>query len=1251
MGSESEVGMMTLRSMFVKNIDQRIDGVVKASDDKNLRDEIDEYVLTNEIQNSMEMLLDEYNEPGSHHTNGVWISGYFGSGKSHLLKILSHILGDVPEAFADAATMVPREQAVHTLMRKAADAGNNTLEALLRRNLEIPATSLLFNIDSKAQNNNPNALTDAFVRVFNESRGYFGANRYIAKFEHDLDNNGKLEAFKKLFEQKVGKPWEQGRAESQFWEEEISEAFTEATGKPVRDDRLIIADYQAQYRPTIADFADDVNAWLDVQEPNRRILFLVDEVGQFVGGKPERMLNLQTVTEELFSRTNGRAWVFVTSQEDLDKVIEGRTVNQGIDLTKIKGRFDINMRLDSTDAIEVIQKRLLVKTDEARPMIERLFARQQGNLGTLFDFQGEGGAQQFRTNKFGSEDDFVDSYPFMNYEFGLFHNAMRGMSDAGFFEGAHRSVGERSMLSTVSIALMACRSLPFGSIIPFSRFYDGIAGTLQTSANYRINEANSQLPENDDKPLALSLLKALLMVKHVQGFKATVRNLRVLVLGRFDENIPEFENRIRRVLDVLEAGNYVHRNGEFYEYLTNDEQEIEKEIKNVDITDGDIRSFIGEVLGVDILGGGTHRIEYGPQKAPFRYGLTIDGSTIGQTQATVLHLVTPLDGTDVDAKIMQGAGERNVVRIILPDEKTFTNDAVMYLKTSKYVKLNLRNQETSEQRMRIIGEKNTALSMMRRTLKTTLRESIMNAVFAYNGLPLELKSTTAEGRIAEAMGLMIGKYYPNLAMLAGVRYDEKGLGKVLDDAAIPDGETLPGTSDARSKIDAPAQDVLSFIMRSKTVKPTVHAVISHYGEPPYGWPYAAVLACLLHLYGTGQVTLMVDSRKVERTEAVAVLTSTKKQNSIVVEVPKQYDAAKVRRLRRFYGDYFDAPESGLPSDPPAMAAAIRDALSDEAADLRHLRDVNNRFAFTKRLDEVIARLNRAVAHGDQWMLESFITDDEEDGDEQLLDDKDDIVSPIRQILNGAQKTVLSDCMAYLHDNESNFTLAPADVQRKRDDTLTLANDPNLHRGNRINQLKTMVDELRAALDRLIEQERSQALAVIDSVRESIMQSDSYANVDESVRQLVGRRLDEFAGKAGSAKYIADIRQNADVVQQSLYATLMTQLDEALARQHEKTVESRKPDETPATDTSHRSEQPGTGEEAEESQRSGRHVAKTVHDDGASVTSVVRRSVVITTIPVPKPVTALENEHDVDTFLESYRRTLIHAINEGKKILL
>ena len=76
---------MNLQDIFVKPVDRKIEGVIKADDDQGLRNEVEEYVLTNEIEKRLEQFLDAYNDYSN--ANGVWISGFFGSGKSHLLKI------------------------------------------------------------------------------------------------------------------------------------------------------------------------------------------------------------------------------------------------------------------------------------------------------------------------------------------------------------------------------------------------------------------------------------------------------------------------------------------------------------------------------------------------------------------------------------------------------------------------------------------------------------------------------------------------------------------------------------------------------------------------------------------------------------------------------------------------------------------------------------------------------------------------------------------------------------------------------------------------------------------------------------------------------------------------------------------------------------------------------------------------------------------------------------------------------------
>ena len=266
---ESQQSKVTFADLFARDIDKKINGVIKANDEKELADEVDEYVLTGEIQQNLETFLEEYNDPANHTQNGAWISGFFGSGKSHLLKMLSHILGDVPRGLVDSEAQsqpLNRESIVRSFIAKANEQTNSMLAGELERALTIPATSILFNIDQKSDKGSVTALLYAFIRVFDEARGYYGRTPYVAKFEKDLDNNGQFEAFKEAFAEEAGKPWSEGRSEFILWDDEICKAYGKVTGKS--DQNVIAERYENSYRATVEDFANDVKQWLD-RQPDR----------------------------------------------------------------------------------------------------------------------------------------------------------------------------------------------------------------------------------------------------------------------------------------------------------------------------------------------------------------------------------------------------------------------------------------------------------------------------------------------------------------------------------------------------------------------------------------------------------------------------------------------------------------------------------------------------------------------------------------------------------------------------------------------------------------------------------------------------------------------------------------------------------------------------------------------------------------------------------------------------------------------
>ncbi|ERB52864.1 hypothetical protein N806_17080 [Rhodococcus sp. P27] len=428
---------MKLNDIFAKDVQRPIEGVIKADDTAHIGTEVDEYVLTNEAAKGLELLLEAYTNYTN--ANGVWISGFFGSGKSHLLKMLAHLLGDV-----DGQTF-SREQIAESFHAKAQ---GGFLPGSLTKAERIPAKSLLFNIDQKAtliSKDQSDALLKVFVKVFDESRGYYGNQGHVARFERDLDNRGQYEAFKSTYARIAGRDWTQGREEGVLEEVNVAKAYAEISGQSEGTPSNILTKYRNEYSVSIENFADEIKTWLDRQEPGFRLNFYVDEVGQFIGSNTHLMLNLQTIAESLNTKCQGRAWVFVTSQEDMDKVVGDRTKQQGNDFSKIQARFATRVKLTSADVEEVIRKRLLEKNDAGEAALHSIYAVESANFKTLFDFVD--GTKTYRN--YTDEAHFVGTYPFVGYQFPLFQAAIEGISDHNVFEGRNSSVGERSMLGVV----------------------------------------------------------------------------------------------------------------------------------------------------------------------------------------------------------------------------------------------------------------------------------------------------------------------------------------------------------------------------------------------------------------------------------------------------------------------------------------------------------------------------------------------------------------------------------------------------------------------------------------------------------------------------------------------------------------------------------------------------------------------------------------------------------------------------------
>jgi hypothetical protein len=1093
---------MRLSEIFAKDIRRPIEGVIKADDVAHLGTEVEEYVLTGEAAKGLELLLEEYTSYTN--ANGVWISGFFGSGKSHMLKMLAHLLGDVE------GQAYPRQDVSDSFRAKSTDA---FLPGLLTKAARIPAKSLLFNIDQKAtliSKDQTDALLKVFVKVFDESRGYYGNHGHVARFERDLDDRGQYDAFKAAFERITGDPWSKGREQSTLEAVSIDRAFAEVNGDAASG---IIKQYSAAYSVSIEDFANEVKAWLDRQDdPNFRLNFFVDEVGQFIGSDTKLMLNLQTIAESLNTRCAGRAWVFVTSQEDMEKVIGDRTKQQGNDFSKIQARFKTRLHLTSADVEEVIRKRLLEKNDASAAALRRIYDSQHANFKTLFDFPD--GAKVYRN--YTDEAHFVGTYPFVSYQFPLFQAAIEGISGHNAFEGRNSSVGERSMLGVVQQVARELGSNEVGQLATFDSMFAGIRSSLKAAAQRSIDVAERNL----DNQLAIRLLKALFLVKYVQSFQATSRNLTVLVYDQFGLDLPALMAQVKEALALLEAQTYIERTGDAYQYLTNEEQVIEEEIKNVDIDSSEVSRRLSGFLS-DIMK--TPRIKYARNGQDFPFGLKLDDQPYGQQRELSVHFISPEYAFSPEETRMHSAG-KDELRVILDPDNRVLSDLRQLIRTEKYIK---RKQGTSisPTEDQILRTKGTQNSAREKELAERVRAGVGKAALVINAADVTSSAQDPLARVTDGFQELISRTYTQLRLLGGVTYTEQEVAT----AASPNGGLFDG--EAHSKLAAPAAEVESLVIRKdgQGEQVTVKTIIDAFTVKPYGWDLPSIEVMVAFLVGNAKVALTLDGNVLKRTEVAATLRNTQRQAHTVVALQKTFDVRKVAAFRTFCTNFFDDPNP--PKGPLELARYGADQLKAERDKLKATM-AGSRYPFVGRLEAPIQLLDQVTGKPDDWYLTDFSLGDD------LLDAKDDVVAPVKAFLNGSQSRIYDEAEQLLTTHISNIRYLP----EGSDEAVRLALvDPNAFRGNRMAQLKKATDDLRAQIDALVASRRAAATTAIEARKAELIATPDYAKATAAAQESALRRVEQAIERVGTEDQIVTINEQGASFSERVYPALLDEL--------------------------------------------------------------------------------------------------------------
>ncbi|MEQ8167975.1 MAG: BREX system P-loop protein BrxC [Candidatus Eremiobacterota bacterium] len=523
---------MKIKELFQKNIYRNINCVINVedSDSKTVCEELDEYVVTEDMEKNFHDFFSSYIKSLYYKTDktGVWISGLSGSGKSHFLKVIASFLD---------GKKINNKSPLTFFYDKFKDA--MVLSDIKIINSRGTADIILFNINSQALSRfRKEGLIKVFMKVFYDALGYCGDIPYIAEFERELDMKGYYSSFKEAYKEITGHNWTENRKNSYSDRDNVIIALKQSAGLSKKEAVKLFGktdDYSAEkFARTVADYCNSIG--------EHRIIFLLDNIDKYKGNKKTFLSDLQTTIEQIGKMLRGKAWIAVTSRVPLDSMAKDMA------LSKIKKNFSCQLRISIDNTGAIIKKRILEKSLLAKDYLSLYYKKKKDYLSS--------------SGMFGSVEEFTGVYPFLPIQFNLISKLLEKILRTGDFEG------KISMLKIFQETTEMIDEKNTGFIVPFYSFYESLAYALPPGVNKIITHAcnNRNLTGED-----CELLKILFMIKYIKDVRPTVENLSTLSIVHIDQDKRALRNAVEKSLERLTGESFVKKEGKEYELLVDEE--------------------------------------------------------------------------------------------------------------------------------------------------------------------------------------------------------------------------------------------------------------------------------------------------------------------------------------------------------------------------------------------------------------------------------------------------------------------------------------------------------------------------------------------------------------------------------------------------------------------------------------------------------------------------------------------------------
>lgn len=841
---------MKFQDLYLKDINRELNPAVSADDltDETVKTEIGEYVFTDEIINGVYGVIGGIKNADKSH-NGIWVSGYFGSGKSHFMKFIDYCFSSkfgpdacqrMKEAVAQRDSLTHPESKSNVMI-----ADWNDVQTWLGK---ADVETVIFNVGSvhDSRSAEKQAFIEVFWNQFNKMRGYNGFSIPLAQFvEAPLDKAGKFGAFKERLAAD-GFDWERDANDLANTELDtildLAKELLPSLSTDVIRERILKNDMVL----SVAAFLAELQKYVETKPKNYRLVFFADEISQFIDGRKALLLQLQEIVTGFRNVCKDKVWLICTAQLDLSEMLNECAVNEASDdFGKIKGRFEIRVTLKGTNVDFITKKRILEKKPECEIDLRNAYKETKAAIDAQYELP-----TAYET--YPDADAYVDAYPFVPYQFKLVAQVFNAFQIKGYIDREVKD-NARSVLNVTFGVAKATRENDVGTFVSFDQFFGTMfAGSLSAPGQRALkNAADIATTYDKDAAFACRVVNVLFMICNLdapvlQTFPATVENVTTLLLRDLDTPRLTVKHEVEAVIRYLCDKNVLQTlpaKGtlpETFQFYTEDEIEVATAIKSKTV---DLATMADELQKVVFQAVGTPANKEPFHSGRFSVGVDILGRhfLVNNPAVAVSFLV---DANKDSVDVVRLKNDDNCLCFFMADQyaadTSFRNAFNWYCQAQMYFKNASATTETRGKTIQRFREK--AAETLKEKIAPAVKEMLTACPVLSGQYELPLAPEKPSDRYRNAMRLHLEHLYSHASEVDGFPTNAKALAeKVLQ----------PVSHDTLLNEMTDAENTVENYLNSKMADLSVRDVVDHFRKTPYGWDENCTLYVLNELVRRG----------------------------------------------------------------------------------------------------------------------------------------------------------------------------------------------------------------------------------------------------------------------------------------------------------------------------------------------------------------------------------------------------------------